>query len=201
MTDPLFPLLLTLRYMHILGAIALMGGTIFMRLALRPAVSTLAQDARMGLHEQVRTRWSKVVMVSTLLLLVSGIANLGLAARYQFDPVFGLSYHMVVGVKLLLSLPIFFIAAVLMGRTNLAKRMQVNAERWMNINLTLALLMVFIGGLLRFTGRERKNAAPPPAHARIPLAPAALPRAWRPPQPVRPTSFHTRPRAARDQRG
>jgi uncharacterized membrane protein len=45
MSDPLFWLLLILRYMHILGAIALMGGTIFMRFALRPVVVTLQPEA------------------------------------------------------------------------------------------------------------------------------------------------------------
>ncbi len=165
MTDPLFPVLLILRYMHILGAIALMGGTIFMRFALRPAVGLIAPDAKTAFHEQVRSRWAKVVMLATLLILVSGIANLALAARYRFDPVFGLSYHMVVGIKLLLSLPIFFIAALLMGRTALAKRFQASAETWMNVNLTLALLMVLIGGALKFVGREQKDAAPPPAAA------------------------------------
>ena len=39
MTDPYLPLLLVLRYMHILGAIALMGGTIFMRFALAPTAA------------------------------------------------------------------------------------------------------------------------------------------------------------------
>jgi uncharacterized membrane protein len=163
MNDPLFPVLLILRYMHILGAIALMGGTIFMRFALRPAIGTIAPDAKMALHEQVRGRWAKVVMLATLLLLVSGITNLALASQYRFDPVFGLSYHMVVGIKLLLALPIFFIAAVVMGRSGLAKRMQANAETWMNVNLALALVMVLIGGALKFVGRERKDAAPPPA--------------------------------------
>jgi uncharacterized membrane protein len=165
MSDPLFPLLLALRYMHILGAIALMGGTIFMRFALRPAVSTLTPDERSALHEQVRNRWSKVVMLATLLLLVSGIANLGLASRYAYKDVFGMSYHMVVGIKLILALPIFFIAAVMMGRSHLAKRMQANAELWMTINLTLALLMVLIGGVLRFVLRQPKSDFMRPAAA------------------------------------
>ena len=43
MNDSLFPLLLLLRYMHILGAIALMGGTIFMRFA------QVKKDDRRGL--------------------------------------------------------------------------------------------------------------------------------------------------------
>src|SRR3954454_22919011 len=70
MSDPLFPLLLILRYMHILGAIALMGGTIFMRFALRPVVVQLQPEVKAALHEEVRRRWSKLVMLATLLLLV-----------------------------------------------------------------------------------------------------------------------------------
>ena len=65
MNDPLFPLLLLLRYMHIFGAIALMGGTIFMRFALLPAVGKLDPAVKATLHEQVRSRWSKFVMAAS----------------------------------------------------------------------------------------------------------------------------------------
>jgi uncharacterized membrane protein len=177
MSDPLFPVLLVLRYMHILGAIALMGATVFMRFALRPALGTLPAETRSALHEDVRRRWSKFVMLASALLFVSGVANLGLASRYEFKPVFGMPYHMVVGIKFLLALPIFFIAAFLTGRTPLAKRVQANAELWMTINLTLALIMVLIGGLLKFVLRVPKSdfMRPPSATApadshRAPLA-------------------------------
>jgi uncharacterized membrane protein len=160
MSDPLFPLLLLLRYMHILGAIMLMGGTIFMRFALAPSAATLDGSVRANLHEQVRGRWSKFIMLAAALLLISGIANLGLASRYEFKPVFGLSYHMVVGIKLLLSLPIFFVASLLAGRTPLARRFQANAVSWMNFNLTLALVMVLMGGVLRFVFRDLKRERP-----------------------------------------
>jgi len=165
MTDPLLPLLLLLRYMHILGAIALMGGTIFMRFALAPTVATLDPATKATIHEQVRSRWSKFVMLAAGLLLVSGLANLGLAGRYQFESIFGMpkamGYSMLGGIKLLLALPIFFIASVLAGRSGLAKKWQANAKFWMNVNLTLALLMVLIGGLLKFVQRERKPEKPP----------------------------------------
>ena len=169
MNDPIFWLLLILRYMHILGAIALMGGTIFMRFALRPVVVQMQPDARVAFHEQVRRRWAKVVMLATALVLVSGLINLGLASRYTFDPVFGMSYNMLVGIKFLLGLPIFFIAAILMGRTELAKRFTAKAEFWMNVNLTLALVMVLMGGLLRFVPRRLKDE--PPVQAAV-LSPA-----------------------------
>jgi hypothetical protein len=158
MIDWNFWLFLILRYMHILGAIALMGGTIFMRFALRPVVVGMPTEARAAFHEQVRSRWSKVVMLATLLILVSGLTNLALAGQNVYKPVLGMEkgYHMLVGIKFLLALPIFFIAAALMGRSNLGKRMQANAEFWMNLNLALALVMVLMGGYLRFVVRQPK---------------------------------------------
>jgi hypothetical protein len=70
---------------------------------------------------------------------------------------------MVVGIKFLLALPIFFIAALLAGRTELARRLQAQGRFWMNVNLTLALVIVLIGGVLKFAGRQLKGAATPPA--------------------------------------
>ena len=158
MSDPLFPLLLLLRYMHILGAIALMGGTIFMRFALAPTVRDLDPETRNRIHEQVRSRWAKFVMLSAALLLISGIANLGLAARYEYKPLFGMQggYHMIVGIKFLLALPIFLFASFLAGRSATARKFQANAMFWMNLNLALALTMVLIGGFLKFVYRVPK---------------------------------------------
>src|SRR3954447_17291316 len=105
MADPLFPLLLILRYMHILGAIALMGGTIFMRFALRPVVVQLPSDTKATLHEEVRRRWARFVMLATLLILVSGLQNLMLTGGNAFEPIFGMAkgYQMLVGIKFLLA--------------------------------------------------------------------------------------------------
>src|SRR4030095_15776991 len=170
--DPLFPVLLILRYMHILGAIMLMGGTIFMRFALAPVVTGLDSNTKTNLHEQIRSRWSKFVMLASGLLLVSGIANLGLASQYKFEPVLGvLNYNMVVGIKFVLAIPIFLFASFLAGRSATAKRFQANAVMWMNVNLALALAMVLIGGTLKFVKREPKKAAA--AAISAPLANAA----------------------------
>jgi uncharacterized membrane protein len=161
MDDPLFPLLLTLRYLHILGAITLMGGTIFMRFALAPTVAGLDGGAKATIHEQVRSRWAKFVMLSALLLLVSGVTNMILysSRRYDIEPLFGMSYAMVTGIKFLLALPIFLFASFLAGRSATAKKFQANGVTWMNVNLALALLMVLIGGALRFVKKEYRGGA------------------------------------------
>lgn len=165
MDDSLFFVNLGLRYLHILGAIALMGGTIFMRLALLPTLRSLDGEARAPVHDGVRSRWAMVVGLASGMLLISGIANLGLAARYDITLQGGGNYSMLAGIKLILALPIFMIAALLMGKTALAKKVQANAAMFMNINLVLALILVLIGGWLRFSTKVvkekyRGNAVP-----------------------------------------
>ncbi|MEX2175858.1 MAG: hypothetical protein WD872_15950 [Pirellulaceae bacterium] len=161
MSDPLFPLLLVLRYMHILGAIMLMGGTIFMRFGLAPVVAGLDAKTKANIHEQVRTRWSKFVMLASGLLLVSGIANMVLyPMNYEIDTIWGMKYAMVTGIKFLLALPVFFFASLLAGRSATAKKFQANAITWMNVNLVLALILVLIGGVLKFVGRTPKTTEP-----------------------------------------
>ena len=133
---------------------------------MRPVVVGLPPETKATIHEQVRSRWSKFVMLASALLLISGIINLALAGRYNFEPILGMQkggYHLAVGIKFILALPIFFIAALMTGRSSLAKRVQANAELWMNVNLTLALVMVLMGGMLKFVRREPK--APLPAEA------------------------------------
>ena len=161
MNDSLFWLMLILRYMHILGAIALMGGTIFMRFALAPTVAGLDEKARQNIHEQVRSRWARFVMIAAALLLVSGIANMALVPmNYELSGVVNnKQYGMITGIKFLLALPIFLFASFLTGRSATAKKFQASAPLWMNVNLALALVMVLIGGFLKFAQRTPKSEA------------------------------------------
>ncbi|WP_254509732.1 hypothetical protein [Anatilimnocola floriformis] len=172
MEDPLFFVNLLLRYTHILGAITLMGGTIFMRFALLPTLLGMDAEKRAEVHQGVRSRWAMVVGIATGMLLLSGIANLGLASKYTFAVPGGLNYSMLGGIKLVLALPIFTIAALLMGKTNLAKKVQANAAMFMNINLLLAVILVFIGGWLKFADRKPKVKAEVPAAAAQLVLPA-----------------------------
>jgi anti-sigma-K factor RskA len=80
-------------------------------------------------------------------------------SRYELGPVplLGASYGMIVGIKFLLALPIFLFASFLAGRSATAKKFQASAPFWMNVNLALALVMVLIGGLLKFVPRTYKT--------------------------------------------
>src|SRR5262245_31627976 len=124
--NSLFWLMLILRYMHILGAIALMGGTIFMRFALAPTVAGLDNETRQQVHEQVRSRWAKFVMIAATLLLLSGIINMALTPmNFQFTGwLTNQGYGILTGIKFLLALPIFLFASFLTGRSATAKKFQ-----------------------------------------------------------------------------
>jgi uncharacterized membrane protein len=156
---PLYWTLLVLRYLHILSAITLMGGTIFAYFAVVPGLEVLSADDRAKAHAAIRGRWNKFVMLTTALLLISGIANMILYPR-NFDlGDMRTTYAMWSGIKFMLALPIFFFAALLAGRSSLAQKIQQNARTYMALNLVLALSMVIIGGALRFIDRQPKAAA------------------------------------------
>jgi uncharacterized membrane protein len=154
---PLYWTLLLLRYLHILSAIALMGGTIFAYFAVAPSLGELSGTDSAKFHAALRTRWSKFVMIATGLLLVTGIANMLIYPMYfDLGDMRG-QYSMWTGIKFLLALPIFFFAALLTGRSSLAQKIQANARTYLAINLLLALSMVLIGGALRFVDRHPKE--------------------------------------------
>lgn len=168
--DPLYLLTLALRYAHILGAITMMGGTIFARFALVPVLSQQSDPLKSELHEQVRRQWAKFVHISIALLLISGIANLGLASRYSFGDAgdLGKLYNITAGVKFLLALPIFLFASFLTGKSASARKFQASGPMWMNVTLALAVAMVLMGGFLRFIPRQLKAKEPAATSLQVP---------------------------------
>jgi uncharacterized membrane protein len=149
------------RWMHILAAITAVGGTIFMRMALLPSVGVLGDDARKSLHEAVRGRWAKFVMGSIAFLLISGLYNIAIIEKDHKIPAgdSGL-YHALFGIKFLLAFGIFFIASALVGRSAAFAKIRQNARFWLTLNMTLAILVVCISGVLRAI---RDKPATPPA--------------------------------------
>ncbi len=154
-----FVIALVSRWAHILAAITAVGGTIFIRYALLPSLATLPDDQRQRLHEALRARWSKAVMISIVLLLASGLYNFitinaslrdGGAAVQGIKPM----YHALFGVKFLLGLGIFFIASALVGRSAAFERVRANARLWATVNIALAVVLICLSGFMRLS-RDR----------------------------------------------
>jgi uncharacterized membrane protein len=149
---------LALRWFHLVAAMVVVGGTIFMRFSLVPSVSVLADEQRKALHEQIRSRWAKLIAASVAFLLVSGLINFGLFYSEsrtlpweQWHQTYNSLYQFVFGAKFALALVVFFISSALAGRGEATKKFRQDAMWWMTVNLVLALIVVLLSGVLRFT--------------------------------------------------
>ncbi len=154
------------RWMHILAAITAVGATIFMRQAMLPAVETLPESDRARFHDGVRSRWALYIHLSIGFLLLSGAYSFFVIITGDPRPKAGL-YHGLFGIKFLLALAIFFIASMLVGRTEAAVRFRQRRQFWLTVNVVLAVFLVCISGVMRFVPRERKKAENPATAMRL----------------------------------
>jgi len=162
----MFAVELVLRWIHIFGAIMLVGGVILMRCAYLPAI---VENKAPDFAAAFRRRWSKLVMLSSAMLLISGFVNFFLVIKQYQVPS---QYHMVFGIKFLLAFLVFFLAASLSGRSGLAEKLRQKEQGWLTVNLILAVAVVCLGGLMKCTERTPKAAPTPPPAASSVSAPA-----------------------------
>ena len=151
---------LLLRWIHIFGGTILVGGAIY-----QCCVATLDDGAAAGGEPSGRSasraRWAKLVMWSSAMLLISGLVNFFLIMqRYQILDVHfpgRAGYQMVFGIKFLVAFAVFFVSAVLAGRSALAVRWRQNERFWLKLNLALAIVVVLLAGMLKVAAREPKS--------------------------------------------
>jgi uncharacterized membrane protein len=154
---PIDYLAFVLRLLHILAAITAVGGAIFVRFALLPGMQSLSEDQCRRLHDVVRPRLARLVQISILFLLVSGLINYIMfvrAARQWSDEwreMYSMPYHMLFGIKFLLALAIFALSSILTGRSPGTQKIRDNSRFWLNVNLALALAVIMISGVMRLT--------------------------------------------------
>jgi hypothetical protein len=145
---------LLLRWVHILAAMILVGGTFFLCYVVVPGQDGQSSDARQASWLLWRPRWARLVMICSGLLLLSGLIN---AVRIILDYSFpDAPYHALVAVKLLLALAIFWISAVLAGRSELADRLRQKLSFWLTINVVLSIIIVCLAGYMKMVERLPK---------------------------------------------
>jgi hypothetical protein len=70
------------------------------------------------------------------------------------------SYHMLAGIKILVSLAVFFLAALLAGRSTAAQALRQKFRLWLTVCLILGILTAAVGSVLRTYPRIKKIDAP-----------------------------------------
>lgn len=135
------------RWLHIFGAIFMLGGTFYVRAVLLPsAVETLDDATHQKLRVSVMGRWRKILMVLITILLVSGLYNF-MKALPDHD---GQSaYHMLFGIKFLLAIVVFGLASMLAGRKSISVKLQENSKLWLGVLLALGAAIVMIAGYMK----------------------------------------------------
>ncbi|WP_437223746.1 hypothetical protein SH661x_003338 [Planctomicrobium sp. SH661] len=163
MSDPVITLS---RCLHILGAIALFGGAIFTRYVLMPAASELPENEHEKLKSAVTRRWKMFVHLGITVIFFSGFYNylVVMAPAHKGDG----RYHMLMGIKILLAMVVFFIASVLPGRIPAFAQMRRNSKFWLGISILLSTIIVVIAGVLKVRG-----VPAPVAEKAVPAATAA----------------------------
>ncbi len=151
---------LALRWVHILSAITMVGGAFFMKFALLPGLKTIDGDQREVVAASIRGFWSKCVMATSGLLLISGFVNVfNIMKTYGTN--FDGPYHAMLGIKMLLAFAIFALSAILAGRSANAQKLRQNESMWLNVNVALAIAVVCIAGYMKSMDRTPKDTMEP----------------------------------------
>jgi uncharacterized membrane protein len=131
------------RWIHVGAAIVLLGGSTFIRFILLPEAERLPTEQHDQLRQGILVRWKRFVMAGITLLLVTGFYNY--LSRESFPP----RYHMLMGIKILLALGVFFLGSALTGRSAGLAAIRQNARTWLLVLIVLATLVVAIAGYLK----------------------------------------------------
>ncbi len=136
------------RWLHIIAAITTVGGAIFIRVVLLPAVSTVLDDET---HEKLSTamwrRWQLLVHICIGALILSGFYNfVTLSVPYHDGQAI---YHALFGIKFLLAVVVFLLAILLTSRKKYSERIRANRKFWSSILVVCALAVVLISGVLK----------------------------------------------------
>jgi uncharacterized membrane protein len=141
------------RVTHISTAIALVGGSLFTLCVLMPSAKVLSKESHTSLAEAITGRWKKFVHGGIALFLVSGFYNFYRAIpEHKGDG----TYHMLIGIKMLLALVVFFFAAALVGRSKKLAGIRANRKRWLTLTVVIAMTIVVVSGYAKIRGVPEK---------------------------------------------
>lgn len=149
------------RVTHVSTAIALVGGTSFVLFVLIPCTHAVSEADRIEFQSAINARWKRFVGIGILLFIVSGFYNFIRAVpNHRGD---GL-YHALLGVKILLALALFIIAAALVGRSQPLEFIRKQRVIWLRVFVSIAFVIVAISGFVKVRGLPPKptsvNSAP-----------------------------------------
>lgn len=132
--DAIFVLM---RWLHFASMATLIGGILYGRLVVAPALGALAKDSAEALSAKLARAFRPLVLASVAGLILSGLHNI------LANPGHSVKYHMVLGIKLMLALHVFAVALLITQPANPRR------NRLMTGALISGLVVIAIAAYLR----------------------------------------------------
>jgi len=108
-----------MRWLHITSVVVLIGGVLYARLVVAPAVASLAAAEQEALGDAMAARFRSLLYLAVLFLLASGIYNIFLNLGR------GPLYQSLLGIKLLLVLHVFAVGILIVKPKNPKRKRQL----------------------------------------------------------------------------
>lgn len=129
-----------MRWIHITSVVTLIGGFIYARFAMAPAIAALTETERNGVARRAANAFRPLMYTVLVTILGSGLYN------YLTKPSYPPHYHMVIGIKFLFVLHIFAVSILYsMPNADESKR-----NRWLSGMVYSALAIFAISAYLRW---------------------------------------------------
>lgn len=137
------------RILHVSTAILLLGGSLFTVLALQPVLRNQTESVRNAIAGQLRGRWKRWVHLGIAVFLATGFYNYFRAMPLHKGD--GL-YHAIIGSKILIALVIFFLASVLVGRSQRFESWRQGSAWPIALLCVLGIIVVALSGFVKVSG-------------------------------------------------
>ncbi len=135
---------IAMRYVHIASAILAVGGMVYVLTCLLPSMRLVDETFRAALLELANRRFTRLLHLAIVGLLVSGIYNwIRLADTYK---AMGAAGNALIGTKVLIALAMFVIA---WGRA-IGLIREGKPRLWLMVNIHLAAVVILLAVVLRF---------------------------------------------------
>ena len=151
---------LIMRWIHISGAIILIGSPVFIRLFLLPALAGEEPANRDAIIERINKPWRMFLGIVILLQIISGVYWLLVVINMAAEPPV---YQVLLTVKLLAALALFFLLSVLAGRATAFASFRQAAKKWYAGCVLCGMIIVMCAGAMRLVPVKHpvKEAHPP----------------------------------------
>ena len=147
--DSLFWVNVLSRWLHVLSAVIVVGGIVFLGLALLPAMAGQEALVRQAVMGPVVRRFKILVHSAIGLLLLTGTYNMLVALPKVRALTYHSFYQSILGTKILLALILFGIALPVLSSPPAFGNIQESRRRWVTVLVVLGLVILLFSAILR----------------------------------------------------